>query len=128
MNAKRAGTVSGLMTYAVAHAASGEEAEGAMICPFCSWREDPKQQALLSLGPVLFLQHQDATPKGTGIIIPVRHAETVFDLTAEESAATVALLRNVKAWMEDAYRPEAIPWAGIAAQSAGKRSCMPICM
>jgi histidine triad (HIT) family protein len=85
---------------------SGEEAEGAMICPFCSWREDPKQQALLSLGPVLFLQHQDATPKGTGIIIPVRHAETVFDLTAEESAATLALLRDVKAWMDDAYRPD----------------------
>lgn len=65
-----------------------------------------RQQALLSLGPVLFLQHQDAAPKGTGIIIPVRHAETVFDLTAEESAATLALLRDVKAWMDDVHRSD----------------------
>jgi hypothetical protein len=99
-----------------------------MICTLCSWREDPKQQALLSLGPVLFLQHQDATPKGTGIIIPVRRAETVCGLTAEESAATLAWLRDVKAWMDDAYHLTAIPWAGIAAQSADKTSCMAICM
>ena len=46
--------------------------------------------AVAHAGPVLFLQHQDATPKGTGIIIPVRHAETVFDLTGDRAGVPPA--------------------------------------
>jgi diadenosine tetraphosphate (Ap4A) HIT family hydrolase len=77
-----------------------------MTCPFCSWRDNPKLRAVLFSDLVLFLQDNDVTPKGAGIIIPARHAETVFDLTPEESAATQVLLRDVKAWMDDAYRPD----------------------
>ena len=43
---------------------------------------------------------------GSGVIIPRRHAETVFDLTPEEIFATFALLFKVKAWMETEYEPD----------------------
>ena len=55
----------------------------------------------------MFLQQHDTLPKGAGFIIPVRHAETVFDLTPEEAAATQTLLQYVKAWMDATYRPDA---------------------
>ena len=43
---------------------------------------------------------------GSGVIIPVRHAETVFDLTPAEVGATFVLLEQVKAWMDERYRPD----------------------
>jgi histidine triad (HIT) family protein len=85
-----------------------------MTCPFCSWQQNPSLRAVLSSDLVLFLQHSDPTPKGAGIVIPARHADTVFDLTPAELAATHGLLREVKAWMEAAYRPDGytIGWSG----------------
>jgi diadenosine tetraphosphate (Ap4A) HIT family hydrolase len=77
-----------------------------MTCPFCSWRDNPSLRVVLSSDLALFLQQSDPTPKGAGIVIPARHAETVFDLTPAELAATHGLLREVKAWMEAAYRPD----------------------
>jgi diadenosine tetraphosphate (Ap4A) HIT family hydrolase len=43
---------------------------------------------------------------GSGIIVPIRHAETVFDLTSDEALATFALLAEVRAWMERHYQPD----------------------
>jgi diadenosine tetraphosphate (Ap4A) HIT family hydrolase len=77
-----------------------------MTCPFCSWQQNSQLRTVLASELVVFLQQHDATPRGAGFIIPVRHAETVFDLTPEESAATQVLLRDVKAWMEATYQPD----------------------
>jgi len=57
---------------------------------------------------VLFLQNEkeQGALLGSGVIIPVRHAETVFDLTPEEVLATFALLKEVKAWMDERYKPD----------------------
>lgn len=55
-----------------------------------------------------FLQdrrHQGAL-KHSGIIIPVAHRETVFDLTEAELAATFRLLSRVKAWMDGQFAPD----------------------
>jgi histidine triad (HIT) family protein len=38
--------------------------------------------------------------KHSGIIVPVRHAETVFDLTEDEVAATFRMLARVKEWLD----------------------------
>jgi len=43
---------------------------------------------------------------GSGVIIPVRHAETVFDLTRDEIDATFALLADVRAWMDERFHPD----------------------
>ncbi len=43
---------------------------------------------------------------GSGIIIPVRHAETVFDLTPEEVRATFELLGEVKVRLDQSLHPE----------------------
>ena len=44
--------------------------------------------------------------KHSGIIVPVRHAETVFDLTADEVAATFRMLAQAKAWLDAEHQPD----------------------
>ena len=43
---------------------------------------------------------------GSGVIVPKAHRETVFDLTADELAATFALLREVRPVLEERFRPD----------------------
>jgi diadenosine tetraphosphate (Ap4A) HIT family hydrolase len=59
-----------------------------MICPFCSFNTRTLRR------------------KGQASSFRSGMPRRCFDLTAEESAATLALLRDVKAWMDDAYRPD----------------------
>ena len=69
---------------------------------------DPQQQVIFRDELVLFLQderHQGAL-KHSGVIIPIQHRETVFDLTDEEIAATFRLLRRVKEWMDRRFSPD----------------------
>jgi len=75
-------------------------------CPFCEWNID--QRVVCRSDTVVFLQSEKAQGPlvGSGIIIPVRHAATVFDLTPDEVGATFALLADVKAWMEREYQPD----------------------
>jgi histidine triad (HIT) family protein len=63
---------------------------------------------ILSSSGVLFPQNEkeQGALLGSHDIIPVRHAETVFDLTPEEILATFPLLKHVKAWMDERYRPD----------------------
>src|SRR5688572_1976935 len=70
-------------------------------CPFCHWADDPDQQVVFRQDSALFLQNprQQGALFGSGVIIPVRHAETVFDLTLDEVRATFELLAEVKQWM-----------------------------
>jgi diadenosine tetraphosphate (Ap4A) HIT family hydrolase len=77
-------------------------------CRLCRVEEDPDQKIVLRHDTVLFLQNEteQGALRGSGIIVPVRHAETVFDLTPGEIDATFTLLKAVKAWMDERYRPE----------------------
>src|SRR4029077_11367778 len=84
-------------------------ARGAMsTCGLCHLDENPDQRVVLRDRTVLFLQNEkeQGALVGSGVIIPVRHAETVFDLTPDEVAATFALLARVKAWMDERYHPD----------------------
>ncbi len=77
-------------------------------CPFCHVSQDSDQKEIFGDARVAFFQNskEQGALKGSGIIIPRRHAETVFDLTAEEVAATFALLAKVRAWMVTQYQPD----------------------
>ncbi|MGO9874510.1 MAG: HIT family protein [Acidimicrobiia bacterium] len=44
--------------------------------------------------------------RGSGVIVPKRHAETVFDLTTAEIASTFALLCEARTLLDRRYRPD----------------------
>ncbi len=93
-----------------------------MDCPYCSLKaSDPKVVVRDDL--VWFVQdgrYQGAL-KHSGVIIPVAHRETVFDLTESEVAATFRLLRRVKAWMDALLSRAAHPPAVSASTCTGER-------
>ena len=78
-----------------------------MDCPYCLIR-DPEQQVVFESDLVRFLQDRryQGALKHSGVIIPIAHRETVFDLTEPEVAATFGLLRKVKAWMDAEFSPD----------------------
>lgn len=75
---------------------------------FCHVGEHPDHTIILANDTALFLQNEkeQGALRGSGVIIPVRHAVTVFDLTRDEVWATFALLKHVKAWMDEHYHPD----------------------
>ena len=44
--------------------------------------------------------------KHSGVIVPIEHRRTVFELTEPEIVATFELLRTVKRWMDQAFAPD----------------------
>jgi histidine triad (HIT) family protein len=76
-------------------------------CPYCS-RRAADRSAELSDDLVWFLQDEryQGALKHSGVIVPVAHRETVFDLTEAEVTATFRLLRRVKAWMDAEFAPD----------------------
>jgi diadenosine tetraphosphate (Ap4A) HIT family hydrolase len=76
-------------------------------CPYCSLNASD-EKVVLRDDLVWFVQdpwYQGAL-KHSGIVIPVAHRETVFDLTDAEIAATFRLLRRVKTWMDSQFSPD----------------------
>jgi histidine triad (HIT) family protein len=78
-----------------------------MNCPYCPIR-DKEQIVILQNDLVLFLQDErfQGALKHSGVIIPIQHRETVFDLTDAEIAATFQLLSRIKKWMDDRFSPD----------------------
>jgi diadenosine tetraphosphate (Ap4A) HIT family hydrolase len=77
-------------------------------CPLCNWTSDPDQAMVCRNGTALFLQNErrQGSLAGSGIIIPVRHAETVFDLSDDEVRDTFALLAEVKRRLDRDLQPQ----------------------
>lgn len=77
-------------------------------CPFCQWERDPDQVVVERNDLAVFLQNpsRQGVLTGSGVIVPIRHAATVFDLTERELQATFRLLATVKAWMDSTWRPD----------------------
>lgn len=74
-------------------------------CPFCTIQEKDNSIVLRN-DYCLFLQKPQKILIGSGIIIPIEHRETVFDLTKEEWLATFDLLHDVKRYMNKRYKPD----------------------
>ena len=78
-----------------------------MSCPYCALVADPSPPVRFKNDLALFLQDEryQGSLKHSGVIIPARHRDTVFDLTEEEIVATFSLLSTVKRWMDAEYQP-----------------------
>lgn len=77
-----------------------------MICPLCNLDLDPEQRIILENDYGFFVQKPQAVLEGSGLIIPKRHRETVFELTKKEWEATYELLQEVKKYLEKHFQPE----------------------
>ena len=77
-----------------------------MSCPYCL-TDNPELRVTLGNDLASFIQDEryQGALKHSGVIIPVRHRETVFDLTEEEIGATFRLLAVVKRWLDDEFQP-----------------------
>ncbi len=78
-----------------------------MECPYCVL-EEPDPKIVFGDELVRFLQDRryQGALKHSGIIIPIAHRETVFDLTEPELVATFRMLHKVKAWMDAEFSPD----------------------
>jgi histidine triad (HIT) family protein len=78
-----------------------------MDCPYCPIR-DPEQKVVFESDLVLFLQDEryQGALRHSGVIIPIQHRETVFNLNDAEIAATFQLLARVKEWMDGRFSPD----------------------
>lgn len=75
-----------------------------MSCPFCPPALN-QEQIVLENAHCLFLQQSHPVLIGSGIIVPRRHRETLFDLSQEEWNVTYTLLQKVKVLLDQEYAP-----------------------
>jgi diadenosine tetraphosphate (Ap4A) HIT family hydrolase len=77
-----------------------------MDCPYCAL-SDPEARILFRDDLVLFVEDArfQGSLKHSGVIIPIAHRVTVFDLTEAEIVATFRLLAIVKRWMDAEFKP-----------------------
>lgn len=89
-----------------------------MECPFCNIDSKTRQEVILENEHCLFLQEPQEVLIGSGLIIPRKHRETVFDLTREEWIATFVLLKQAKEIIDSEHKPDGynIGWnSGVVA-------------
>lgn len=77
-------------------------------CPYCNLTADPEQQIIFETDLCAYIQKpsEQEVLEGSGLIVPKRHAENVFSLTAEEWRDTQELLLKAKAHLEEHYHHE----------------------
>jgi len=78
-----------------------------MVCPYCPI-VDPAVKVIFENDLVRFAQNErvQGALKHSGVIVPIRHRETVFDLSEAEITATFRLLAVVKKWMDANFAPD----------------------
>jgi histidine triad (HIT) family protein len=76
-------------------------------CPYCP-PSDADDEIIFQNDLVLFFRNKkhQGSLKYSGVIIPIAHRETLFDMTVEEFEATFRLLQEVKSWMSGRYAPD----------------------
>ena len=77
-------------------------------CSFCDLKKDPNIKVFFTNEMVLHCQNEkhQGSLKYSGVIIPVKHRETVFDLTENEIKATFKMLKEVRTWLDKKYQPD----------------------
>jgi len=77
-------------------------------CPFCNPLKDLNQNIVFENDTCYFLQHnleQDVL-EGCGVIVPKKHRENTFELTAEEWSDTYELLQKAKEFLDEKFSPD----------------------
>ncbi len=75
-------------------------------CPFCNLKIIEEQQVIIKNEKCMFIQIPQDVLVGSGLIVPFKHRETVFDLTEEEWIATYSLLKEVKTILDASFSPD----------------------
>jgi len=76
-------------------------------CIFCDIENNPDEIILFANECcVCVLQKHEEVLVGSCVIVPRAHRETVFDLSADEWAATKLLVDAVKTYLDETYRPD----------------------
>ena len=76
-------------------------------CPYCQIT-DPEARILFEDDLVRYIEDErfQGALKHSGVIVPVSHRRTVFDLTDDELLATFRMVARVKGWMDEAFAPD----------------------
>ena len=74
-------------------------------CPFCNLDTVEQQEVIAKNEHCMFLQTPQQVLVGSGLIVPIKHRETVYHLTEEEWSATFSLLQEVKTILDETYHP-----------------------
>lgn len=90
-----------------------------MDCPLCHI-DAGEQQIVFENEYCRFLQQPQPVLTGSGIIIPVAHRVTVFELTPDEWTASWQLLQQVKEWLDEKLRPDGYNIGWNAGSTAGQ--------
>ncbi|MGC5327567.1 HIT family protein [Brevibacillus sp. SYSU BS000544] len=75
-------------------------------CPFCNTGLINDQRVVLSNETCLFLQTPQEILFGSGLIVPKKHRETLFDLSEDEWRDTYKLLSSVKELLDQQCQPQ----------------------
>jgi diadenosine tetraphosphate (Ap4A) HIT family hydrolase len=95
-----------------------------MDCPYCSLHEsDPRIVFKDELVCFVRDHRYQGALKHSGIIIPVAHRETVFDLTEPEVAATFRMLLKVKALTDAEFAPDGYNVGWNCGRVGGQEVC-----
>jgi histidine triad (HIT) family protein len=76
-------------------------------CPYCA-NDDPSMSVRFETPLVRFIEDArfQGALKHSGVIVPIAHRRTVFDLSEPEIVATFQLLNEVKGWMDRTFAPD----------------------
>lgn len=77
-------------------------------CPYCEPQKDKDQVIVFENEFCRYLQHpkHQTILEGSGLIVPIAHRQTVFDLSREEWNATYELMQQVKELADEKYAPD----------------------
>ncbi|MFZ3579874.1 HIT family protein [Virgibacillus sp. DJP39] len=77
-------------------------------CPLCAPFQDVKQEIILENDSCCYIQKasEQEILIGSGLIIPKRHVQTVFDLSDREWVDTRDLIQKVKEHVDEFYDPD----------------------
>lgn len=75
-------------------------------CLFCHLELEPTQTIVFEGEHSLFLMLSDNPITGSGVIVPKKHRETVFDLTEAEWLDTQRVLHQAKEYLDQQYSPQ----------------------
>lgn len=75
-------------------------------CPYCPVRAPARVVFATDLVQFVMDERYQGALKHSGIIIPIAHRTTLFDLTGDQLRATFDLLHTVKAWMDETWHPD----------------------
>ena len=78
-----------------------------MSCPYCTL-DHPENRILFRNDLAIYIEDRrfQGALKHSGVIIPVQHRETPFEMTGEELDGTFRLLVEVREWMEREFSPD----------------------